>query len=1817
MATKTITGIKAGQTTITASYTEGGVTKTASVQNFTVSKIAGSSGTVSNPASQAYKDGTQTNYSFQLGITGATGTVSYPTSITVKKGSTTVTGWTCNSSGVLTVPYTQGAGEYTVTGNITVAESDNYNAVGATSKTWTITITQKNDASVSVTLASNAGTYGSTATLVTAANSSSHGTSAAYIGYKYGSAATADSQITWVSVGTALTLSATASAGTYYIYKKWTADSNHTNSQTYTQVGSTYTLTRSKATPTMTLENTDATFHNTAKVTGTASVAGTIYWGTTSSTSNMTNTQAVTAGTAADLTTRTAVGSTTVYAYFIPTDTTNYNSLGSSSNDHASKTMTVSQASDASVSMTTSPNAAEYGVAITLVSASDSSSHGTSEAKIGYKLGAATADSQITWVNVGEALSLAATATPGTYYIYKKWTADSNHSNSAEYTQVKTLVREKATLTVVESSYSGTYDGSAHSSTVKVTSSGWDGATIVCGTSTSYGTTVTSSGVTNTEYAVKTATNYTASTTIYYKITGGTNYNDYTDSVTFEINKKTPTLTFAPVSGTLTYNGSTQDIGTITYDGDGTFQYAVTTSNTKPSTGWTTATSGTTIKSSAATATTYYVWLKSAAGTNFAASDPSSNKGTKAIDKATPTMSLSGSDTTYPTAADIKATASVAGKVYWGTTSATSGMGSELSVNASTATTVTSQTTAGTLTVYAYFVPTDTTNYNSLGSSTNDHTSKSVTVSKGTPTFTLSGSDTTYHTTAYIKGNASVAGTIYWGTTSATSGMTNTTAVSAANAGTDVTITSRTNYGTTTVYAYFVPTDSNYNSLGSSTNDHASKSVTVAKATDARVTAALTTGTLTYDGTAKTLATVSSSEGCTYYLGYKLSSAATADDQITWGSANSSITATNAGTYYVYYKFTPDSNHSNSAAYTQIGTTRVIGTATITTSGTGNQSYVYDGSAHGSAISATTVNSQTATIKYGTSSGSYTLTSAPQATNVSDSKTVYWQVTAPNHTTATGSYSLTITARPINITAATDSKVYDGTALTNNTATAEATGTNRGLAPDQTMTSCTVTGTITNVGSTPNVPSGAVIKSGSTDTTANYDITYVNGTLTVTKQSVTITAPALTSGTITYNGANQYLSSTGSTSAGTIYYYVSTSSTTPTFSTTTWSTSRPTGQNAGTYYLWYYVSVDSNNYSGSGINAVTKIGTGSKVINQKALTVTAASDTKVYDGNALTINSAALSGNVSGHTLYSATYGGSQTTVGSSSSTVSDAVIKSGSTDVTDNYAITYANGTLTVTAATFTVSEPDQSYPWTGNAQGSAITVTNLKGSQTATIRYRTASSGDYTLTSAPQITNVSQSPLTVYWQVTAPNHTTQTGSYTITITPKKATLPGTISGDRVDADNIPARATVTKDYTGGTLQYSTDNGSTWNTVTWSSGNLTANPSLSTVGEVSVKFRVDPDGNHSVSDTSSAITLTVIKADDPSVTITLNSTTLTYSGSAQTLATASNAHGIASYYIGYKKGSTATADNQITWGNANATPLQAIDAGKYYVYYKFTADSTHTGDVTYTLVGDKEINKKAITPTVSMSGYTYGGTKATPSVSGNSGSGTVTYYYNTTDSNTGGTAWSTVTNSTSLSAGDYWMYAVVGETSNYLGGTTSAVKFTISKATGSITYNTVTSVSEYCTSTNSAMSQTDANKTVVVATSSASSTTNTGVTIGYTIDSVTKSGTTYTGWTVSSNGQTVTVPQGTAAGTYSVKITATAPTTTNYLAASVQKTVSVVITAVELVSINLVVAQDTIAFGGTTTATVYATYNNGSDPKDVTSSATYSTNPTGIVTIS
>ena len=76
-------------------------------------------------------------------------------------------------------------------------------------------------------------------------------------------------------------------------------------------------------------------------------------------------------------------------------------------------------------------------------------------------------------------------------------------------------------------------------------------------------------------------------------------------------------------------------------------------------------------------------------------------------------------------------------------------------------------------------------------------------------------------------------------------------------------------------------------------------------------------------------------------------------------------------------------------------------------------SYVgdYDGNPHSITVNEgniTTVNNQPITIKYGTTVGTYDLDAAPTATNVSDSKTVHYKITAPNHKAVTGTATIKI-----------------------------------------------------------------------------------------------------------------------------------------------------------------------------------------------------------------------------------------------------------------------------------------------------------------------------------------------------------------------------------------------------------------------------------------------------------------------------------------------------------------------------------------------------------------------------------------------------------------------------------------------------------------------------------------------------------------------------------------------------------------------------------------------------------------------------------------
>ena len=85
------------------------------------------------------------------------------------------------------------------------------------------------------------------------------------------------------------------------------------------------------------------------------------------------------------------------------------------------------------------------------------------------------------------------------------------------------------------------------------------------------------------------------------------------------------------------------------------------------------------------------------------------------------------------------------------------------------------------------------------------------------------------------------------------------------------------------------------------------------------------------------------------------------------------------------------------------------------------------------------------------------------------------------------------------------------------------------------------------------------------------------------------------------------------------------------------------------------------------------------------------------------------------------------------------------------------------------------------------------------------------------------------------------------------------------------------------------------------------------------------------------------------------------------------------------------------------------------------------------------------------MNGYTYGGEVPKPSVTGNTGGAAVTYFYNTKNSNKGGTPFEGITNTT-IDAGTYYLYAEVSETDEYAGTISAPVKFTVAKKAVTVT---------------------------------------------------------------------------------------------------------------------------------------------------------------------
>ena len=88
----------------------------------------------------------------------------------------------------------------------------------------------------------------------------------------------------------------------------------------------------------------------------------------------------------------------------------------------------------------------------------------------------------------------------------------------------------------------------------------------------------------------------------------------------------------------------------------------------------------------------------------------------------------------------------------------------------------------------------------------------------------------------------------------------------------------------------------------------------------------------------------------------------------------------------------------------------------------------------------------------------------------------------------------------------------------------------------------------------------------------NYNISYTNGTLTISEKPTATVTKAPEAKTLTYTGSAQSLVTAGSAEGGEMQYALGTE----TEATQPYTTSIPTKTDAGTYYVWYMVKGDDN-----------------------------------------------------------------------------------------------------------------------------------------------------------------------------------------------------------------------------------------------------------------------------------------------------------------------------------------------------------------------------------------------------------------------------------------------------------------------------------------------------------------------------------------------------------------------------------------------------------------------------------------------------------------
>lgn len=179
------------------------------------------------------------------------------------------------------------------------------------------------------------------------------------------------------------------------------------------------------------------------------------------------------------------------------------------------------------------------------------------------------------------------------------------------------------------------------------------------------------------------------------------------------------------------------------------------------------------------------------------------------------------------------------------------------------------------------------------------------------------------------------------------------------------------------------------------------------------------------------------------------------------------------------------------------------------------------------------------------------------------------------------------------------------------------------------------------------------------------------------------------------------------------------------------------------------------------------------------------------------------------------------------------------------------------------------------------------------------------------------------------------------------------------------------------------------------------------------------------------SVSFTIAKAAGDSLDVTVGVTNNVY-GEVPVITIEGLAEG--EYTVVY-----SGTSNDGTWNETQSASAPTL-AGSYTVTVKFTGNQNYqAADFEESF----EIARASFTSAVEIEGWTYGEEGAQPSVTANPGTGSVTYTYGGA-SNDG--SWTSADGKPTL-AGNYTVYAEIGETANYAAYRTEAVAFTIARA--------------------------------------------------------------------------------------------------------------------------------------------------------------------------